>query len=203
MIEPAAPTPAYLWHPLTIDETRILFDPLSIPWWVAGGWAIDLHLARQTREHADIDVAVLRGDHRALRALLDDFDIRIAHDGALLPWTGYDLAPEPHQFWARRRGDEAWAFEVLFEDHTGDDWLYRRDHRITLPVERFGMRDANGVPYVAPEVALLYKSNRHDIARNAADFASALSSITAGERRWLREALALAYPTHPWIERLN
>ena len=58
---------------MTFDETRDVFAPLSIPWWIAGGWAIDVYLGRQTREHADIDVSVLRADHRKLAALLDEF----------------------------------------------------------------------------------------------------------------------------------
>jgi len=61
------------WLPLTFDETRAVFAPLAVPWWIAGGWAIDVYLGRQTREHADIDVSVLRAHHRKLAALLDEF----------------------------------------------------------------------------------------------------------------------------------
>ncbi len=191
------------WQPLTIPETQALFDPLGIPWWIAGGWAIDLHLGHQTRAHADIDISVLRGAHLALRLLLDDFELHLAHDGQLVPWTGNAPAPEHHQFWARHRNAEAWAFEVLLEDHTGDTWQYRRDHRITRAVKSIGRRNSYGVPYLAPEVVLLYKSKGHDVARNAADFASALPSLTKEERTWLREAIALATPGHPWLEPLS
>jgi hypothetical protein len=38
------------------------------PWAVCGGWAIDLFLARQTREHKDVDVA--RRDQLQVRAYL-------------------------------------------------------------------------------------------------------------------------------------
>ena len=37
------------------------------PWFIAGGWAIDLFLGRVTREHADIEIAVLRTDQQFLR----------------------------------------------------------------------------------------------------------------------------------------
>ena len=195
--------PHYVWHPLTIDETRAIFEPLAIRWWVAGGWAIDLHLGGETREHADIDVSILRADHCELRALFDAFELHVAHDGTLTPWSGDELPPEHHQFWARRRGDEAWAFEVLLEYHAGDTWLYRRDHRIVRPVDRLGRRDAHGVPYIAPEVALLYKSKGYDIARNAADFASALPTLTHDERAWLSDSLTVTAPDHPWIEALT
>jgi hypothetical protein len=32
------------------------------PWWIAGGWALDLFLGYQTRGHGDLDVGVLRCD---------------------------------------------------------------------------------------------------------------------------------------------
>ena len=34
---------------------------------IAGGWALDLALGRQTRAHEDVDVAVLRSEHEQLR----------------------------------------------------------------------------------------------------------------------------------------
>lgn len=43
------------------EVTDVLAD-LDCAWWVAGGWALDLHLGRQTRAHADVDVLVLRDD---------------------------------------------------------------------------------------------------------------------------------------------
>ncbi|HEX5563842.1 MAG TPA: hypothetical protein VFX34_02680, partial [Sporosarcina sp.] len=42
------------------------------PWGVAGGWAIDLFLGNQTREHSDIEIAILREDqHRMKNSLAD------------------------------------------------------------------------------------------------------------------------------------
>ena len=40
------------------------------PWFVSGGWAIDLFVERVTREHEDLEVGVLRRDQEALRAYL-------------------------------------------------------------------------------------------------------------------------------------
>jgi hypothetical protein len=36
------------------------------PWWVAGGWALDLVLGRKTRPHADLEISMLTGDQQAL-----------------------------------------------------------------------------------------------------------------------------------------
>ena len=32
---------------------------LRVPWWIARGWAVDLHIGTITRPHADVDVLVL------------------------------------------------------------------------------------------------------------------------------------------------
>ena len=40
---------------------------MAAPWWVAGGWAIDLTLGHQTRKHEDLDVLVLRRDQAWVR----------------------------------------------------------------------------------------------------------------------------------------
>lgn len=39
--------------------------------WVAGGWAVDAVVGRQTRQHADLDLAVDAGQQAELLALLD------------------------------------------------------------------------------------------------------------------------------------
>ena len=193
----------FTWDPLTPAQARDLFAAFPRPWWIAGGWALDVHLGRASRAHADIDLAVLRGDEVALPALLAGWDIRIAHDGALMPWGGEGALPAPyHQFWVRRDGATAWSFEVLLEEHDGATWRYRRDHRVTMPLARFGRASPEGVPYVAPEVALLYKAKGHAMAKNAADFEAALPALDAGARDWLRGALVVAHAGHPWLAAL-
>ncbi|MGH7622926.1 MAG: nucleotidyltransferase domain-containing protein, partial [Gemmatimonadaceae bacterium] len=189
------------WRPLSVDDAAAVFRPLGVSWWIAGGWAIDLFAGRQTRDHGDIDIAMLRDDARALGALAAEFDIVIAYDGALTPWDGGALVEPYHQFWARRRGDDAWAFEVLLERQDGDAWIYRRDARITRPLASFGRTARDGLPCVAPEIALLYKSTTSatsGIERNAADFRVAAPLLDADARRWLRDAIALIDPPHPW-----
>lgn len=51
-----------LWEPLSLGEVSAAMEGLGCPWWLAGGWAIDLHIGYVTRVHEDIDVLVLRED---------------------------------------------------------------------------------------------------------------------------------------------
>jgi hypothetical protein len=199
----------YAWSALSPAEARDLFAAFPRPWWVAGGWAIDLFLGRETRRHGDIDIAILRGDEVALPRLVPGWEICVAHDGRLTPWAGDRPLEMPmHQFWVRRDAGGRWSFEVLLEDHDGaGTWRYRRDHRIAAPIGRLGRVSHDGIPYVAPEVALLYKARSHEVAKSvieksAADFAAALPALNDDARAWLRRALGAAHPGHRWAELL-
>jgi hypothetical protein len=193
----------YVWQPIAPHQARELLAGLRARWWIAGGWAIDLSVGRQTRPHADLDIALLRGTEPALRACLPAWDIQIAHDGQFIPWDGGPMVHPYHQFWARPDLESPWACEFMLEEHRNDAWIYRRDARVTLPLVRLDRTTGDGLPYLCPEVALLYKANKPDLERNAADFESTGSALSTEERCWLRDALAIAHPGHAWIERLK
>ena len=47
------------------------FRENGITVWIDGGWGVDALLGEQTREHADLDIAVHRKDNEQLRQLLE------------------------------------------------------------------------------------------------------------------------------------
>ena len=105
------------------------------PWWIAGGWAIDLFVGARPRHHDDVDVVVLRRDQQKLAAHLEDWDIQVVvHPGGLRPWRGELLEPPVHELRARRSPDDAWTCELLLDEADGDRWVFRRDARVTFPL---------------------------------------------------------------------
>jgi hypothetical protein len=74
-----------LWDALPPQDAKTLFAGFGVPWWVAGGWAIDLFAGRPTRPHGDTDLAILRVDQERLRQHLGGWDIHVAHDSVLTP----------------------------------------------------------------------------------------------------------------------
>ena len=58
-----------------------------------------------------------------------------------------------------------------------------------------------GIPFLAPEIALLYKSKGTG-AKDEADFHRALPLMDAERRAWLRDALLRTMPDHHWISTL-
>jgi hypothetical protein len=190
-------------------EPSPLTDPAAVaalmagfpaPWCMAGGWAIDLFLGRETRPHPDVDVAVFRADQAALRAHLPDWLFRKAVGGALVEWPeGERLELPVHEVHARSPSGA--SLEFLLNERAGDDWVFRRDARIRCPADRVIARDAAGVPYLCPAVVLLYKAKAPRPA-DEQDFDSVRAALPAAQREWLRDALAAAHPDHAWLDRL-
>jgi hypothetical protein len=53
-------------------------------WWVSGGQALDLFVGHPTREHADLDISILRMDAPLLHRLLLGWDLQLAHASVLI-----------------------------------------------------------------------------------------------------------------------
>ncbi len=183
-----------------------LLSAASFAWWVAGGWAIDLFVGRHTRRHGDLDVQVLRRDQGAVRKRLRDWDLHAADPpGSLRPWpVGETLGAHVHDVWCRETRTSPWAFQLMLADidDTTSRWLFRRDTRISVPLSQLGLRSPDGIPYVAPEIQLLYKSREPIQPKDEHDFALALPLLASHQKQWLAAALTLTQPDHPWLRRL-
>jgi hypothetical protein len=140
------------WAQLTPRDVSSLLSRLSIDWWIAGGWALDVE---GRRPHKDVDVAVLRPDHKVLREHLADWDLWIAHGGALRPWTSGTVGPPENAVWARPTPGDEWHIDFKIEAVEGGDWVYRRDPAVRRPVAETGVA-VDGIPYLAPDLAGLY-----------------------------------------------
>ncbi len=197
---------AHLWawealHPA--DLARLLYG-LRTPWWICGGWALDLFLGRETRRHDDLDVAVLRRDQPTLFRHLRDWDVRYATpQHALEPWDGEHLEPPIHGIWARRSNETTapWTCEFLLNEHTDQHWIFRRNEGVTRSLDEVGM-ERDGVPFLCPEIVLLYKAIEPN-PKNEADFVAVRPHLTQSGTRWLREALEVIDSRHPWVPKLD
>lgn len=193
------------WHP---REVAAFFATLRAPWWIAGGWAIDLFLGRQTREHEDCDALVLRRDQHTVRALFGAWDVQAAlppprnEAWPFRPWRhdeALDLAI--HDIWLRPAATEPWAFQLMIADTDDEQWQFRRMPAISRPIETIGGVTAEGIPYLAPEIQLLHKA-RGLRPKDEADFTQTLPALDQERREWLRNALTMAHPNHPWLKQL-
>ena len=168
-------------------------------WWaVAGGWAIDLWLGRQTREHHDVEVAVRRCDQSAaLTSLRDDWEMCCLDPpgSEWRPWHGDLIEAPAFQLQARSASTE---FDIFLEETVGALWQFRRDRRITLPFSEVSMVSSSGLPVVRPAVQLLYMAKSTD-AKNQHDFEVARPMLDRESAAWLAMVLAIAHPGHRWL----
>jgi hypothetical protein len=74
-----------------IGWLHALFAEQGIDYWFFGGWAVDFHVGRVTRDHADVDVAVWQADLDRIRALLEVQGWVQAPEPGEDGYTGYEL----------------------------------------------------------------------------------------------------------------
>ena len=189
------------WEPLTLNEVRDLFRDFPAPWWIAGGVALELAAAGYKRVHRDIDVMILRRDQNGVREILCGWELVIPDPpgaGELRAWRPQETIEAPlHNLWCRRGADRPWSLEILLDESDGDDWVSRREPRLRRALGSIGWRTANGLPVLAPEIGLYYKA-KNPSPQDERDFNAVRSRLTRDQRRWLDDALALSFPSHPW-----
>ena len=190
------------WEPLTPEQVRDLLRDLKVRWYVAGGWALDLFLGHQIRAHADIDVSVFRDDVEKVRGALKGWEMFVAENGTLTPWRDGDLPKTAHELWCRERGKDAWQIELLVEERSGDRWTYRRDPDVGLRANDIGRTTSDGIPYLRPEIQLLYKS-KDPRPVDETDFLTVLPRLDPAQKAFLSAGIWTTAPRHRWLGRLG
>ena len=187
----------------------LLLSGLAVPWWITGGWAIDLAVGHVVRDHADVDVMMLERDEHALRGL-PGVGIQLIADGQPPgPWpagrrltAGPAAGPKPPITGPGRHvGDrlvlrgEALPLpaEVIPASAVGAIWVYKKGtHVFTRPLADI-TRSWHGIAFLAPEVVLLIKArpglDRPGTDNDQRDFEAALPLLSAGQRSWLKDAI--------------
>jgi hypothetical protein len=199
------------------------FEPA---WFLCGGWAVDSWLGQQTRDHGDLDITVFHDDQRALFDHLAGWHL-IAHDpnvpGATTEaWDGrrLDLPAHIHarpggsgnlealNQWVSTPGSrslDGLDLEILLNERSGHDWVLSTDPPIALPLDRSSRQSPAGLPTLVAEILMFYKATAywglpgHPRPRDEADFRALLPHLAEDERSWLREAISLLVPEHPWL----
>jgi hypothetical protein len=202
---PRTDTPWGPWVPASPPEVAQIFNRTRVHWWIAGGYAIELAAGEPVREHSDIDVLLLRPDQFAVQHVLAGWQWYAADPpGMLRPWQPSEQLPVGvHDIWCRPGPEQPWRIQIMLDERCEDDWVSRRDQRIRRPVASIGSVTADGIPYLKPEIQLLYKANGRR-PKDEIDFDVTLPMLTESQRQWLSDALRLAYgPDHPWSTRMH
>ncbi|MFI2608407.1 nucleotidyltransferase domain-containing protein [Kitasatospora sp. NPDC018619] len=186
------------WTP---DEVARRLAGIGTPWYVAAGWALDLFRGGPTRAHGDLEIAVPAAGFPEVRERFPEYVFDAAGSGR--SWQ--DAAPEVlaavHQTWLRDPATGAYLLDVFREPHDGDTWICRRDERIRLPYAEIIHRTRDGIPYLVPELVLLFKA-KQPRPKDQADFEATVPHLAPPRRAALAGLLARVHPGHAWLAAL-
>lgn len=184
------------WHP---REVAARLRGVEAPWYVAAGWALDLFRGGQSRPHEDLEIAAPAARFSEIADRFGDCEFYVVGNGEAV---AYPQAAETfHQTWALDPAARVWRLDVFREPAEAETWICLRDERIRLPYTELIRHTDDGVPYLIPEVALLFKA-KWTRPKDEADLVGTLPLLTADQRSWLAWALETAHPNHPWLTRL-
>jgi hypothetical protein len=191
------------WRSARPSEGVLWLSAVRRPWWVAGGWALDLFVGSQSRTHKDLDIGILRRDVLEITSVLSSWQFFEAKGGQL---TRLDAGKMPradvNSLWGRPADTMDWELELMLDESDDDRWVFRRDASIRRPLATAVRHSSEGIPYLAPEIQLLYKA-RTPRAQDQADFEQVLPRMDAEARTWLHWVLNSVDPSHKWISALE
>jgi hypothetical protein len=194
--------------PLHPQEIQKLLSRAPFQWWITGGWALDLFTGQESRSHFDTDVAVARKDQTAVQAYLKGWDFQYAVPGTSNPvvfkcWnTGEILEFNIHGSWARENCGSPWRFEFLLHEIDGGVWSFRYCQEVQHPLDQVVGAGSAGIPYLRPEIALLYKAARMRQVDDE-DFRRVLPHLASQQRAQLARDVLRFKPQHPWLDLLT
>ncbi len=203
-----------------VHAVASLLSGLAVPWWITGGWAIDLAVGRVTRDHSHVNVMMLERDEHALRELTG-VDIQLIAGGQPPgPWpagrrliAGPVPGPNPPINGPRGRSGDGLILrsndlplpaEIILASAVRDIWVYQQGPRIFTRALGDITRYSEGTPFVSPEVVLLIKGRpgtdkpRRDSDQR--DFEAALPVLSVEQRSWLKDAIEGRSALRPAIE---
>src|SRR6185295_11707078 len=102
------------WEPWRPEQVAVLLEGVEAPWYVAAGWAVELFLGEERREHEDLEIAVPRVRFPEISERLSAFELFVPDSDLTDPGLVWPLARAPsalaghHQTWVREPENGRW-----------------------------------------------------------------------------------------------
>ncbi|MFE2068280.1 nucleotidyltransferase domain-containing protein [Streptomyces sp. NPDC059467] len=186
------------WRPEQVAER---LDGVGTPWCVVAGWALDLFRGGQSRPHGDLEIAVPEAGFAEVRDRFPEYAFDAVGSGRIWEGADADVLAATHQTWLRDRASGRYLFDVFREPHEGGTWICRRDESLRLPYDAITERTADGIPYLVPELVLLFKA-KEPRPKDRADFDGVLPLLSRARCEALSGWLTRMHPGHPWPREL-
>jgi hypothetical protein len=212
-------------HNLILECNDLLKDG-GFEYAFCGGHALDIHIGKVTRPHGDIDISAYREDRDKIISFMQSSGwivyeamgggkvhlITDTDNQKMLKTNIFCVRKDCSFFHAEHIENNIYRckidcveqtrldfVEFLFNNRTADGFIYSRNGEIVRKLDKAVMYRDN-IPYLSPELVLLYKSTDLKRKENKKDFDAVFSHLSSESKEWLHEALAAAYPKgHKWI----
>lgn len=220
------------------------FRGAEFEWCVCGGYAIDLFTGHNSRSHQDLDIALFWQDKKKVIEFMLKSGWRVFEafgGGSIFELTdSSDFSTDKHNLFCFTAdntnchltaiGNGMYKFtldgkaqnnlklnyiEFLFNQKQEDRFLYASNNAISRPIGDAVLKQ-DGIPFLAPEIVLLYKScyieslekedesALHAVSAAMNDFNLLLPKLNNERKEWLKKALRAVYPSgHAWIRRIE
>ena len=151
--------------------------------------------------HEDLEIALPAARFHEMAVRLHDCRLFVP-DGGQLHYLGDrpGLLEHSHQTWVEHAG--RWRLDVMREPSDvgpggQDRWVCRRDANLRLPYAEVIRRDQTGVPYLRPDLVMLFKAKAVR-PRDQDDFDRTVPDLSADERThlavWVARVHGLEHP---------
>ncbi len=202
---------------------------MQIDYAVCGGSAIDLFIGRKTRPHKDLDVAVFWDDRdKIVQHMLNEgwlvfepcgreylHKIVSIDNQKRIKSNIWCVRPDnSHYRFEEREADmfsvefdgteqlELDFIEFLFNKRDENDFLFARNTNIKRKLSD-SIHKTDEIPFLAPELVLLYKSTAFSNPDYQKDFENTVPLLSNDSKQWLRNALLISFPDgHEWIQKI-
>lgn len=210
-----------------LNQLSNFLKPIGVDYAICGGSTIDLFLGKKTRTHKDLDVAVYWEERDIIIQHMLDSNWGIYEPCGGEYFHKINDITEQKQIksniWCIKPGNSHYSIfefednmfkidfdgaeqtqldyiEFLFNNRKDDFFLYARNKDIKLEMNK-AVLTAKDIPYLAPELILLYKSTAADNPDYQLDFDNAVLKMDEEQLMWLEKSLISMFPHgHKWLK---
>ncbi|MGW8555513.1 nucleotidyltransferase domain-containing protein [Streptomyces tubercidicus] len=187
------------WRPEQVAER---LGEVGATWCIAAGWALDLFRGVPSRPHGDVEIAVPAAGFPEIRDRFPEYVCDAVGSGRVWPAAGAEALAATHQTWLRDPASGQFLLDVFREPHEDGTWICRRNENLRLPYDTLIERTPDGIPYLVPELVLLFKA-KATRPKDQADFDGVLPLLSRARRDVLSGWLERVHPGHPWLAELG
>jgi hypothetical protein len=185
-----------------LDRISEIMKNSKFPWYIAGGWSIDLAIGRKTREHKDMDIVVFREYIPDVLAYFENWEIGVAIPGENRLESVINMNQVMQPRYCLHIKNEVDFVEVLLTDRLSTHAIYRRNPSITIPLIDLIKTDPMNRSYITPEWQLLFKS-KSPRDYDEQDYINSISYLSIRQKEWLKQSLVDTNASVKWIELLS